>query len=87
MSIGLLTAAKEVVTGFVQSIGTNWWLEVTTNEPYCVYYFGPFDKAIEAKDAASGYIQDLQTEGARGISMVIKRCKPTAMTICHEFEA
>lgn len=77
----LLNVAKEVVSDFVHSIYTAWWVEVTTTEPRCVYYFGPFNSSEAAEIARPGYLEDLEQEGAKGIVTSIKRCKPKAMTI------
>ena len=37
-----------------------WWLEIITKEPYCIYYFGPFDSLKEAQLEQGGYIEDLK---------------------------
>ena len=57
-----------------------WWVEIATAQPHCLYYFGPFDSADEAKFQQGGYIEDLQAEGATGISIQIKQCQPQALT-------
>jgi hypothetical protein len=84
--MGLLHTAKDLITGFTQSIGTSWWLEITTAQPQCTYYFGPFDGAADAESAKPGFLEDLHHEGAQGITTIIKRCKPAAMTICDELD-
>lgn len=61
-----------------------YWVEITTKEPFCIYYFGPFDTYIEAKTMQSGYVEDLVEEKATGISIEIKRCMPTKLTITDE---
>jgi hypothetical protein len=40
----------------------NWWLEVTTDEPY-LYLFGPFSSAEEAQTESDRYLADLRHEG------------------------
>lgn len=74
----LFNTAKNFISDLVHSA---WWLEVTTAEPHCIYYFGPFEHSEEAEAAQPGYIQDLESEGAQGISTLLKRCNPKAMTI------
>lgn len=59
----------------------NWWVEVITTQPYCIYYFGPFANAREAKRQQPGYIQDLAEEGIGDIQTVVKQCHPTQLTI------
>ncbi len=63
---------------------TPYWIEVSTERPKCTYYFGPFDSAIEAQIYEDGYIEDLVTEKAVGISVETKQCKPESLTICEE---
>lgn len=75
---------KELITGFVEDVSTAWWAEVTTMKPHCVYYFGPFDSYGETQAAYPGYIEDLDSEGAQGIVVVVKRCKPDVLTIFDE---
>jgi hypothetical protein len=61
-----------------------YWVEITTQQPYCVYYFGPFDNPSEAKQMQHGYVEDLMAEKAVGINVEIKRCLPTKLTIMEE---
>ena len=61
-----------------------WWLKVITNNPHCIYYFGPFDSSREAEIAQEGYIEDLKQEGAQEIKTEIKLYNPKALTICPE---
>jgi hypothetical protein len=61
----------------------DWWVEVTTADPNCIYYFGPFINFAEADDLRPGYVQDLVNEGAQSISAVIKRCQPAELTKCE----
>ncbi|HEY9779701.1 MAG TPA: DUF1816 domain-containing protein [Leptolyngbyaceae cyanobacterium] len=78
---------KQVFIGFMEGVNTAWWAEITTNSPRCTYYFGPFQSYVEAKQAYPGYIEDLNSEGAQGIVVVIKRCQPELLTICEEPES
>jgi hypothetical protein len=57
-----------------------WWVEITTNQPKCLYYFGPFESFAEALSHQSGYIEDLQSESAVGINSQIKQCQPQILT-------
>ncbi len=72
------------LANLVNDVGLAWWLEVKTEVPRCTYYFGPFLNASEAEDEKAGYIEDLQQEGAKGISSLVKRCKPQELTISEE---
>lgn len=64
----------------------DWWVEIITTKPYCTYYFGPFEDTKEAVLVQDGYIEDLVTEGAQGITIQIKWCKPRDLTIFPEDE-
>lgn len=77
---------QEPLTNLLNLIGLAWWVEITTDLPRCTYYFGPFATSQEAEEYHSGYLEDLQQEGAQGITVVIKRCKPTKLTIDLEAE-
>ena len=64
-----------------QVLGLAWWVEVTTHQPQCTYYFGPFVSAKEAHTAIPGYVQDLEAEHAQEIVTKVKRCKPKQLTM------
>lgn len=61
-----------------------WWVEIVTAQPKCTYYFGPFVSAEEAKRAESGYVEDLEKEGSKGIAVQVKWCQPQELTIVEE---
>lgn len=71
----------EFFTSVLNFLGLAWWVEVTTDSPRCIYYFGPFESAQAAQVAQSGYVEDLQQEGAQNIAVSIKRCKPSNLTV------
>lgn len=58
-----------------------WWVRISTTEPEVIYYFGPFDSFEEGKDSQGGYIEDLEQEGAVGISVEILWCSPFNLTV------
>jgi len=60
--------------------GLAWWIEVYTDFPRCLYYFGPFDSAAEAESCQADYLEDLQQEGAEDILPQIKQCQPLNLT-------
>ncbi len=57
-----------------------WWVELHTARPQCTYFFGPFATAAEAEASKIGYIQDLSGEGAEGITVHVRWCKPRQLT-------
>lgn len=77
---------KEILLSLLESLGLAWWVEVVTETPRCTYYFGPFMSAKEAQAAQSGYVEDLEQEGAKGFRVGIKRFKPNRLTIVDEDE-
>lgn len=78
---------KELLIAILNFFGLAFWVEIVTDTPRCTYYFGPFLHQEEAMAAKDGYIEDLQTEGSKGIIVNIKRFKPNNLTIFDEFEA
>lgn len=77
---------KEFFISFLEMIGLASWVEVKTDYPRCTYYFGPFLYRNEAEVASVGYEEDLKAEGAQGIKLAIKRCKPENLTVFDEKE-
>lgn len=75
---------KEALTKILQFLGLAFWVEIVTDNPNCTYYFGPFSTEQEAIASKAGYVEDLEIEGAQGIVVKIKRCKPTDLTIFDE---
>lgn len=62
----------------------HWWIEITTAQPHCTYYFGPFQNPQEAESMRQGYIEDLQAEGAKEIQAIVKHCQPEQLTVFDE---
>ena len=58
-----------------------WWLRVTTKEPCCEYYFGPFSQRCDVAIRRGGFIKDLYDEGATQIETEILWYRPTELTI------
>lgn len=78
---------KEFLISLLNTLGLAWWVEIKTEIPSCIYYFGPFLSAGEAKVAQSGYVEDLEQENAEGIRVMMRRCKPTILTIDNDIES
>ncbi|NCQ86461.1 MAG: DUF1816 domain-containing protein [Microcystis aeruginosa W13-18] len=72
---------KEFLISLLEMFGLAYWVEIKTDYPRCTYYFGPFLAKDEAEVAQAGYEEDLKTEGAQGIKLQIKRCKPEDLTM------
>lgn len=64
----------------------HWWVEIQTTVPLCTYYFGPFETQQEARDARTGYVEDLHCEGARDIIAVVKQCQPNILTLDRGYD-
>lgn len=58
-----------------------YWIEVKTENPSCIYYFGHFDSPFAAKLMIKGYIKDLIDEDAKVISVILKQSEPEQLTI------
>ncbi|HEY9893205.1 MAG TPA: DUF1816 domain-containing protein [Candidatus Sericytochromatia bacterium] len=78
---------EEFFTDYLQKMGIAWWVEIITETPKCIYYFGPFVSSYEAESSSSSYIKDLEQEAAEIIAVDIKRGQPRKLTIFEdEFE-
>ena len=83
-----MIGVKESFVKVFEFLGLAYWIEIATDNPRCTYYFGPFLTNQEAVAAQRGYLEDLDNEGAQGISVEIKRCQPdyNNLTIYDEIE-
>lgn len=77
---------KELLLKLLDAVGLAYWVEITTENPRCTYYFGPFLNKSEAAASQAGYVEDLQGEGANNITVSLKRCKPANLTIFDDRE-
>ncbi len=75
---------KEITTKLFNTFGWAYWVKITTANPVCTYYFGPFISHKEADTAKPGFVEDLKEEGAKEIKVGIERCKPKQLTIFDE---
>jgi Domain of unknown function (DUF1816) len=73
---------KDLLTRSLNQLGLAWWVSITTENPRCCYYFGPFSSSASAAAHQAGYIADLAGEGATNIQAQVKRMKPEALTVC-----
>ncbi|ESA37485.1 hypothetical protein N836_02935 [Leptolyngbya sp. Heron Island J] len=64
----------------------DWWIEILTNTPDCIYYFGPFKDEAEASKAKAGYIEDLTQEGAI-VSQISVMKRPTPAQLTFEYSS
>lgn len=77
---------KNFFSSLLGLFSTPWWVKITTADPHCIYYFGPFDSEEEATQAKPGYVEDLQAEGAQQIRTSFEHIsEPEELTI--ELEA
>lgn len=77
----LLQNLLNSIKKFVSKLNPPHWVIITTKQPNCTYYFGPFGNYAEADRMQDGYLEDLIEEKASGISVKIKRCLPKMLTI------
>ena len=72
---------NELLTSLLDAVGLAWWVEIRTENPRCIYYFGPFPAQKMAASSQGGYVEDLEREGAQNISVRVLRCKPKTLTV------
>lgn len=58
-----------------------WWIKVHTQNPACIYYFGPFESRSEARISQAGYVEDLEQENAQNIRVEIDQFSPQQLTV------
>jgi hypothetical protein len=76
---------KNFFSSLFSFFSADWWIKITTVEPNCIYYFGPFDSELEAEQAKSGYVEDLELEGAQHIKVSLQQsAEPKELTIESE---
>ncbi|HEY9810351.1 MAG TPA: DUF1816 domain-containing protein [Halomicronema sp.] len=80
----LATTIEDIFTANLEKFELAWWVEIITTEPACTYYFGPFISAKEALLSKDDYIEDLEQEQAKGITVQIKQCHPQELTIFED---
>jgi len=78
---------KKLFLNLPQLGQANWWIEINTTQPPCIYYFGPFQNTEEAETLLSGYVEDLLQEGVETLESKIMRCHPTRLTIFNPDDA
>ena len=72
---------KNFFSGLFGFLSNDWWVKITTAEPNCIYFFGPFKKESEAIEAKPGYIEDLEQEGAAQIQTSLQNIpEPAVLT-------
>ena len=64
-----------------EGVQLDYWIEMCTASPLCIYYFGDFATYLEAEFAIAGYLEDLQKEGAKVISIQVKKCQPQKLIL------
>jgi len=59
----------------------DWWIEILTALPLCLYYFGSFTTRQEAESLKQGFIEDLFLENALIIGINIRFFRPKQLTL------
>lgn len=80
----IFTTIIEAWADILNFWGKAWWVEISTDQPQCTYYFGPFTDINSAAAEVRVYIEDLEAESAQGILAQVKCCKPAKLTIEHQ---
>ena len=64
-----------MIRNFGNKLGLAWWAKVETDQPSCVYWFGPFITKRSLKENMPSFINDLSEEGYKNIKHSLVRCK------------
>jgi hypothetical protein len=76
---------QETIRSLAERLGLAYWVEIRTERPACVYYFGPFLSRQSAEAEVPGYREDLESEGAQGLQITVGRMRPTELTITDDW--
>jgi Domain of unknown function (DUF1816) len=63
------------------SIHLMWWTKIYTINPFCIYYFGPFEEENNAQNSNFGYVEDLENEGTKVVFVKLKYLIPEKLTV------
>ena len=64
-----------MIRNFGNKLGLAWWAKIETQEPYAIYWYGPFLTKSSLKENLAYFIDELSYEGSRDIKHSIVRCK------------
>ena len=81
---GFIAETEENFTSYLEKMGLACWIEVMTESPKCIYYFGPFASGGDAESSLEDYLEDLREENAEIVSVEIRRGIPRELTVLEE---
>jgi len=64
-----------LIRNFGNKLGLAWWAKIETQEPYTIYWFGPFLTKSSLKENLVSFTDELSCEGSKNIKHSIVRCK------------
>ena len=64
-----------MIRNFGNKLGLAWWAKIEAENPYTIYWYGPFLTKRSLKENMSFFIQDLTDEGSTKIRHSLVRCK------------
>lgn len=79
-----LAEMEEHLASRLEPLGLAYWVEIVTDNPHCIYYFGPFTTRRQAKQFEPGYLEDLKQEGAHVLLTKVQRCRPQSLTVFQD---
>ena len=71
-----------MIRNFGNKLGLAWWAKIETENPFTVYWYGPFLTKRGLNENLKDFLNDLIDEGAKDIKHSIVRCnKEEPLTI------
>ena len=64
-----------MIRNFGNKLGLAWWAKIETEEPFAIYWYGPFLTKRSLKENLVFFVKDLSDEGSKNINQSIVRCK------------
>ena len=65
----------KLIRNFGNKLGLAWWAKIETENPFTIYWYGPFLTKRSLQENMFSFIQDLSDEGSSNIKHSFVRCK------------
>ena len=63
-----------MIRNFSNKLGLAWWAKIETENPFTVYWYGPFLTKRGLQENLTDFLRDLTQEGSKNIKHSIIRC-------------
>ena len=64
-----------MIRNFGNKLGLAWWAKIETEDPFTIYWYGPFLTKRSLKENLISFTDELSKEGSKNIKHTYVRCK------------